>query len=236
MRHYTPNERGSALTDWLIAVAAVLALVISVITYYMTYYKPPKPFDPSISVGTPVLRETAGLLSITLAVPLTNSGDNPGCISDIGLTLESKTQKTKWNFFPTWQINMERYLKAPASKEDPFLAVEAPVSPVKVPGKSTQQLVFLFLPRSSDAPKLEPLRVDQLVPCETYVVSMFLLQGDANCRILPTSKYQLYTSTEFVLQANQKDLLSKGITVLPLDAPRDTLRTQFVGGRLTDCK
>jgi hypothetical protein len=230
MRRYISDQSGFAVTEWISAIAAILALVFAGLTYYMAYVKSPKPFDPSTSTGTPMLRETAGVITIVLSVPITNKGDDTGCISDIGLTLLSKTSRTQWSYFPAWQINMERYLKAMASKEDPFIAIEAPVSPVKVPGKSTNERVFLFMPRPSSIPQLEPLRVKDLKPGETYVLSVFFAQGDANCGILNTSKYQKFPDTEFVLDQSHITELQAGHAVLPLDTARDALRKQFVGG------
>jgi hypothetical protein len=230
MRPYTHKQHGAIRVELIAAIATVLAAFFAGLTYYMAYHKSPKPFEPSVSTGTPVLRDTFGFLTIALSLPVTNNGETPGCISDIGLTLQSKTLKTKWHYFPAWQINMERYLKAPASKEDPFVAVEAPVSPIRLPGKSTHQQVILFLPRTPDTPKTDPLRVQDIKPGESYIVSVFLLKGDANCQTSNTSKYEQYTSTDFVLEASHIENLSKGVTVLPLDTVRDSLRKQFVSG------
>lgn len=233
MRRFALDERGSVTTDWIVAGTAVLAIIISVVTLYKTYYRPnppppPKPFQPTVSLGSPMLHDRLGFLSIILSVPLTNNGDEPGCISDIALTLQSKTLKTQWSYFPAWRISMQRYLEANKNKQDPSQAFEGPVSPVELPGKNTREQVLLFVPRGASSIKLQPLRAQNLSPGETYVLSVFLLPGNNKCETSSASKYELFSSKEFVLEEHHiKDLIN-GIAVFPVDVTSDSLRETFV--------
>jgi len=235
MRRYSLNQHGSVTTEWIVAITAILAIGVALFTFYKTYLNPPpppppKPFEPSIALGTPMLHEGLGVLRIILSVPITNNGDEPGCISDIALTLQSKTLKTQWSFFPAWKINLERYLKANKNKEDPSQAFEALVSPTQLPGKNKQEQVFLFVPRTSSALKVQPLRAKDLTPGETYIVSVFLLRGGSKCETPITSTYDLYASKEFVLEKDELKDLALGFAVQPMDTAGDSIRDKFVRG------
>jgi hypothetical protein len=204
-----------------------------VFTLYKTYYRPnppppPKPFQPTVSLGSPMLHDRLGFLSIILSVPLTNNGDEPGCIADIALTLQSKTLKTQWSYFPAWKISMQRYLEANKNKQDPQQAFEGPVSPVELPGKNTREQVLLFVPRGPSTPKVQPLRAQDLSPGETYVLSVFLLAGNNKCETSTASKYEPLSSKEFVLEEHHIKDLKDGIAVFPVDVTSDSLRETFV--------
>lgn len=234
MRRFALNQTGSVTTDWIVAGTAVLAIIISFVTLYKTYYRPnppppPKPFQPSASLGNPMLHDRLGFLSIILSVPLTNNGDEPGCISDIGLTMQSKTLRTQWSYFPAWKINMQRYLEANKNRQDPLQAFEGPLPPIELPGKNTRDQVVLFVPRAASSLKLQPLRATDLSPGETYILSVFLLQGNNKCETSSTSKYEFFSSKEFMLEKHHIDDLKNGIAVFPVDIVSDSLRETFVG-------
>ena len=234
MRSFRLNQRGSVATDWIVAITAVAAIIISLFTLYKTYYRPnppppPKPFQATVSLGSPMLHDRLGFLSIILSVPLTNNGDEPGCISDIALTLQSKTLRTQWSYFPAWKISMQRYLEANKNKQDPSQAFEGPLSPVELPGKGTREQVLLFVPRGASSLKLQPLRAQNLSPGETYVLSVFLLPGNTKCETSTGSKYELFTSKEFVLEKHHIDDLKNGFAIFPVDVTSDSLRETFVG-------
>jgi hypothetical protein len=216
---------------WVAAIFAAVSGLFAGLTFYWAYLKSPAPFEPMISLGNPILKDVSGILSIVMRVPITNNGGEAGCVADVALRVESKSARTQWSYFPAWQINLERYLRGVAVKEDPFLAVEAPVSPLPLPGKAAKDQVILFMPRPASAPKLEPLRAKDLVAGEAYLVSVFLVHAPSDCAVPQDAKYQVHGTREFVLTDDQIKEISRGTAVMPLDTSRDTSREQFIRKR-----
>lgn len=216
--------------DLVAASAAAISMMFAGLTYYWSFHGPQTPFAPSVSAGTPLLRETNGVLSVVLSAEITNEGDVSGCIADLALRVESTTAKTRWHLFPAWRVDAERYLAAVSRQEDVFTATQGLISPVKLPGKSSHQHVLLFLPRSPKGTSFTPLGLSHLVAGEKYSFSIHALQGGSDCEFATGHKFESRSIAEFVLERHHLQHLEDGEAVAPLDSERDAARERFIGG------
>jgi hypothetical protein len=111
-------------------VISIVALVLSVLTFWKNYLSP---FKPEVLIGPGEFRltqiadttcigapnENAGAWVIALDMPVTiaNSGAKPGRIMDMRLILEQGDGKREW-FAPIWRIDRAKFMQSELAYED----------------------------------------------------------------------------------------------------------------------
>lgn len=210
---------------WVAAAASAGAAWFGL---YMTYAERTAPFKPTISFGTPVLKPVGEIVSVAFPLTFSNAGAQPGCIADIALRIQSKTAGTRWTLFPTFFLDVAAYLRGMPAKEEPLKAVEGPSTPIRLSGREAISKGVLFMPRPTRQPRGLPLRINDLLPGDSYDVEVFSIGTGPDCAVTAASSYVGLAKASFVLEAPQIDDLRQNRAVLPLDAVRDSLRESFL--------
>lgn len=190
------------------------------------------PFTLSVSLGTPVLSastvavyddnfadaRSSRTVSVAMSVTLGNSGAQAGCVSDIALSIKSPVSEKQYRLYPTFLVNMAKYLRGIDRKIPLLYSVIGLTRNIVLPGRSTVSRAILFM---SNQPLLE---IESLSEQGAYEFQMYAIESGVNCDHHEGREWKLFAAEEYVLTNEQLEALKSEMAILPVDRTRDSLR------------
>ena len=216
---------------YLRLVAAVAALATAGAAWAAFYFsQDDSPFSLKVSFGTPILAKlpeapsddgvsSDGKLSIGLPVALTNSGDIGGCVADIALKVSSVSANTTRVLYPSFVLDVERYIQSVGMKKPFLYAVTGPARSIVLPANQTIDAAILFLPHQPQ------LSISYLQPEAAYEFSIYVMEANVDCLFDPKNEWKHVGKAVYVFKDAHLFSLENGMLVLPVDEERDSLRT-----------
>jgi hypothetical protein len=216
---------------WAPVVAVIAALAsagAAWISLYVSVWRPKRPFAPHVTFGSPILNDFNGMLSITLAMRVSNSGGRAGSIGDMVLSLQSKTSRQRWALTPLSLIDTASYLRAMEEKRPISSSIIAPFSSILLPVNASESVSVLFMPRSVKMPEMPPLRPVDLVKGDTYEMELQIVTAGEDGIISANDEWNPAYKLQFLVKQEHMEGLKANLAVFPLDTVRDALREKFL--------
>lgn len=177
--------------------------------------------------------EDTQYLTICMPVSLSNKGEKPGFLFDLGVKLKATKTKTEWTFFPAKVLSPGMYLSESPGKLD----IEGSWKTEYLKGNQSFTKCVLFLhrpagqwPGQQKAKDSECITVSNLRSDQTYILALYALTNDTTC--IPPEKphYDFLVSKELTFDASLlQDLKTGKVPYIEMPFSKlDKIREEFI--------
>jgi hypothetical protein len=164
---------------WIPIIISLVALSATLINLYKNYWAP---FDPLITVGSPVYqfgtvsgdgadlsstqneqfdpKQDRVLASILIPIVFTHEGGKPGVISDVMLRVSRTGKNDKWFFEPRLNVDEQKYLTS-FDNQSMVRAVDSGFSPIALAQGDQIKRFIAFQPDNNQNFPSGRLRLDR---------------------------------------------------------------------------
>jgi hypothetical protein len=173
------------------------------------------PFKLVGGIGAATFGRLEGTQYLTICMPvsLSNKGEKPGFLFDLGVKLKATKTKTEWTFFPAKILSPGMHLSESPGKLD----IKGSWQTEYLEGNQSLAKFVLFLhrpagqwPGQQKAKDSEVITISDLRSDQTYILALYALTNGTTCMLPETPRYDFLVSEELTFDASLLQDLKTG--------------------------